>query len=424
MATESSEPRTADSDRVTFEVDRVRSAGGAFEVRGRWYGVRGRRFVRPTLTFVDRSGGAERRVLASLDQKPWAAEDGELWTVVFPLEAAPADAEQLELSVAPDINIALQADGGSVQAAAGAAPPRGSRASRARAAETASRRRFGGDRAQEMDRLRARVETAEAAHERERRRREAAERSLEEERTQALELRSELGRLRAELDLAAAARQELDAASAELETLRGQAKQTHRELQSTRGTAEDTDRQLQEARARANEYERALVSTRTEAKRNERRLHDARLRIGELEGQLEATTLSLRQEQAEAVRLRQELEDAEGAVRRLAQGRPTTPLRTWPAGSPAPGERDTMDGDATAPVRSPEAPETRGEPRLEPMSPRLRALNKLEHSTPPWADRPVNPSLRATDNWIIRILAVLVVVAALIAVVLVIRGLG
>jgi hypothetical protein len=56
------------------------------------------------------------------------------------------------------------------------------------------------------------------------------------------------------------------------------------------------------------------------------------------------------------------------------------------------------------------------------MSPRLRALNKLEGSTPPWADRPLNPSLQTPGNWIIRGLAVIVVVIVLVAVVVVINS--
>ncbi|MDQ6834991.1 MAG: hypothetical protein M3016_02280, partial [Actinomycetota bacterium] len=59
--------------------------------------------------------------------------------------------------------------------------------------------------------------------------------------------------------------------------------------------------------------------------------------------------------------------------------------------------------------------------RLEPMSPRLRALNKLETGAPASHDRPLNPSLRSSGNQLVRALAVVVVLAALVAVVLVIR---
>ena len=76
MASQTTEPTTAGPERIAFEVERLEQAdGGRVEVEGRWFGVRGRRFVRPTLTLL--VDGAEQRYLADLEQKPWAAEDGE-----------------------------------------------------------------------------------------------------------------------------------------------------------------------------------------------------------------------------------------------------------------------------------------------------------------------------------------------------------
>src|SRR5581483_286809 len=74
---------------------------------GRWYGVRGRRFVRPTLTA--RVGGEDHRSLAVLDHKPWSADDGELWLAAFPLERDGAELTSVELAVAPDIAVPLPA---------------------------------------------------------------------------------------------------------------------------------------------------------------------------------------------------------------------------------------------------------------------------------------------------------------------------
>src|SRR5947207_1733411 len=97
---------TVNPDRITFELERLKLEGKhQLVVRGRWFGVRGRRFMRPTLTLISRSDGRERRALADLEHKPWAAEDGELWIAAFRIPVALDEAAQLELSVAPDVAI-------------------------------------------------------------------------------------------------------------------------------------------------------------------------------------------------------------------------------------------------------------------------------------------------------------------------------
>ncbi len=85
------------------------SAEGRVEVAGRWFGVRGRRFVRPTLTFSHK--GAEVRALADLEHKPWAAEDGEVWMAAFSVDEGLDGAREIELSVAPDIIVELRTQG-------------------------------------------------------------------------------------------------------------------------------------------------------------------------------------------------------------------------------------------------------------------------------------------------------------------------
>jgi tetratricopeptide (TPR) repeat protein len=95
---------------VSFEVERFESRGGdQLVLSGRWFGLRGRRFVRPALTLGN--GDGAQRALADLEHKPWAADDGELWEAAFPIEHPVADPGRIELTVAPDITVALPPPG-------------------------------------------------------------------------------------------------------------------------------------------------------------------------------------------------------------------------------------------------------------------------------------------------------------------------
>jgi hypothetical protein len=91
---------------VAFEVERVGwPSPDRLEVVGRWFGVRGRRFIRPTLDIeVD---GESRRMLAVLDHKPWAVEDGVNWIAAFAWQGEPVDLTGSELTVGPDITVEL-----------------------------------------------------------------------------------------------------------------------------------------------------------------------------------------------------------------------------------------------------------------------------------------------------------------------------
>ena len=94
------------ADEVTFEVDRFGwTAADRLEVVGRWFGLRGHRFMRPALV-VD-AGDDRRRMLALLEHKPWAADDGETWTAAFTWEGEPVDIAAAELSVAPSVAVEL-----------------------------------------------------------------------------------------------------------------------------------------------------------------------------------------------------------------------------------------------------------------------------------------------------------------------------
>jgi hypothetical protein len=96
------------SGEVVFEVDRFEwTDDDRIEVTGRWYGLRGHRFVRPILTAEADDG--PRRMLALLEHKPWAADDGEPWIAAFPWEGEQVEMTSIELAVAPSLAIDLPA---------------------------------------------------------------------------------------------------------------------------------------------------------------------------------------------------------------------------------------------------------------------------------------------------------------------------
>jgi hypothetical protein len=96
-----------------FELDRFTAGDERLEVSGRWMGVRGRRFVRPSLTvFID---GHSTRALAELEHKPWAAEDGDEWVAAFPWHGRLDEIEEFELAVAPDLLVRLPPPDGTIR---------------------------------------------------------------------------------------------------------------------------------------------------------------------------------------------------------------------------------------------------------------------------------------------------------------------
>src|SRR3954452_2579603 len=89
-----------------FALEHFRWAGEErLEVTGRWFGVRGRRFVRPTITL--RAGGRRRRLIALLDHKPWPATENEPWTAAFAWRGAHEAITAARLEVAPDVILEL-----------------------------------------------------------------------------------------------------------------------------------------------------------------------------------------------------------------------------------------------------------------------------------------------------------------------------
>ena len=90
-----------------FELERIFAEDGTVRISGWWHGVRGRRFIRPSLSAI----GARPRVraLAELEHKPWSPEGGEPWVAEFVWEHSLHDVEAFELAVAPDLAVRIPA---------------------------------------------------------------------------------------------------------------------------------------------------------------------------------------------------------------------------------------------------------------------------------------------------------------------------
>src|SRR4051794_11475881 len=106
---------------ASFEVERLEWVGpDRLEVAGRWFGVRGLRFMRPTLDLE--VGEERRRLLAVLDHKPWETRDGEDWLAAFPWEGERVELTHAELAVTPAVVVELPIPGASGRAARVRAP--------------------------------------------------------------------------------------------------------------------------------------------------------------------------------------------------------------------------------------------------------------------------------------------------------------
>ena len=91
---------------AVLEIERFEwAASGQIELVGYWSGLRGRRFMRPTL--VLHGAGQRKRLLATLDHKPWNAEDGEQWIAAFAWEGDPVKCDSADLNVGSGIDVAL-----------------------------------------------------------------------------------------------------------------------------------------------------------------------------------------------------------------------------------------------------------------------------------------------------------------------------
>ena len=442
--------------------------------------MRGRRFVRPTLTLSQR--GAEVRALADLEHKPWAAEDGEVWMAVFSVDEGLEGAREIELSVAPDIAVELRRKGrklarpgDTLSAGAGArmsrfkdesvvaapADPEKDWADKPTAAPAPTSRRRP-DPSVELERLGARLASANAALEQERERRGALAKSLEEERTASRQLRTELGQARVELEVAATARAEANAVEAELDDTRQQLREAQREHQA----------QTQALTSRHDDATQALAADHAQLTEAHAALQDELRQQAEA---LERTREALAAERAETGRLHNRFTQlqkareqrggipASGATPRSAPGGAAPGAAEPPQAAEARVSRRATSR-AAAGEREPEREreqqrereqrerdqqrERRRERERNPTEtqqfdvlglgdqlpdqppPTRRAQRRAARQTPeppPWtppvADRlrPLNPSLRHRTWWIGRLVALIVLCGVIVAVYLVLH---
>jgi hypothetical protein len=99
----------------SFTVERFEPVGERLEVAGHWRGLRGRRFVRPVLWL--HSGDSRRRLVAVLDHKPWAADDGGVWIAAFVWDGGKIVADRAELEVGSEMVVELPLPGARKKAA-------------------------------------------------------------------------------------------------------------------------------------------------------------------------------------------------------------------------------------------------------------------------------------------------------------------
>ena len=443
------------------------SASGRVEVVGRWFGVRGRRFVRPALTLGRKDG--ELRALADLDHKPWAAEDGEVWRAAFSVDSKLDEAREIELTVAPDIVVPLRTKGrklaapGATLAAAQAARPSprgvgGTRSDSGPAAEAsdsgAGRANVGGARpgragaeqrrrpspSAELERLGARLAAANHALEQERERRAALAKTLEDERTAGRTLRTELGQARSELEIAAAARAEAAEAEAELEAARRELREAERRHEELVRRHEETTQALT---GRHDEATQALTRRHEDLARTHAALQQE---LEEHASALESTREALAEERAESGRLRNRLAQAQEARQQRGAPAPGPARAATPRPSAATDPEPRVSRGASSRAgterRAPEPAQTqrydiesitadRDAHAAPAAAPSRRETRRGGHAAadpgvwdPPTADRlrPINPSLRHRTHWFGRLLALLVLLGVIAAVWLVLHS--
>ncbi len=414
--------------------------------------MRGRRFVRPTLTLSRR--GAEVRALADLEHKPWAAEDGEVWMAVFSVDKGLDGAREIELSVAPDIAVELRRKGrklarpgDSLPVGTGARAPRfkndgivvapddpetDSPPAAEPPVEPASTPRRRPSSTAELERLGDRLAAADHALEQERERRGALAKTVEEERTTNRQLRTELGKARSELEVAATLRAEATAMEAELDDARRQLRETERrhetDTEALTRRHEDATQTLTRDHEQVTEAHTALQD-------------DLQQQAGDLESAREA----LAAERAETGRLRNRLaqlqENRQGAGAPAAAGAARAAETSEGSGASGAGEPRASRRSrsrAAAQRREPDPTETQrfdvldfhdqletGTAGRAGAVPSRQASRRTGHQapdtqawTPPVAERlrPVNPSLRHRTWWFGRLLVLLVLCGVIAAV--------
>ena len=270
-----------------FVVERFNVSDGRVEVAGHWRHVRGRRFVRPVLWL--QKGESRQRLMAVLDHKPWAADDGEPWLAAFKWEGGKLDVDRAELEVGRELIVELPLPGGRTPKPRPAKPRPPSELDRVREqllSATKERRTLqaaldaattGAD---ELARLRAELDGAREDVESSAKARRALEAALEEARAEA----AELTRLRAELD---GAREDAEQARADGERLvNDEYRQRERALQ----TAEEATARARKAEAAHGLANRQLTAAREANAKLEQRLAGANRERDELRTELASRT--------------------------------------------------------------------------------------------------------------------------------------
>ena len=325
---------------VTFEIERFEWAGdGRLELAGRWFGLRGHRFLRPTLDVaVD---GERRRMLADLEHKPWAADDGAEWVAAFTWRGDPAPFEEAELTVSPDLAVQLPPVGGAARS--GSAKPRAD----------SERRPAGPPRTAVLE-----AELASALADAQRMREQ-----LSADQTNVRGLDTQLRQARAELAVAQA---EAEAARAEADEARAAALEAREEASTAQARVERARSETEAARAEAQAAAPEAGRLRAELEEAQRDRDAALARVTSTERELAAATEA-------RDRARDERNAWMQRARAVAAGRPVT-ARTpeAPSGEGTPPPRPEAGApepstDAEPPAIEPPAiePPTSAEPPAE-----------------------------------------------------------
>ena len=230
--------RGSDDARIEFALDSFDLADGRLVVAGRWYGVTGRRFVRPVLE-VD----GKRRVIAVLDHKPWPAIEGAEWLAAFPHDG-PAGPSRLQ--VAPDIAVELPPAGPE----AGDGRPR-----LARIARVVEKPKPKPEAKAKPERAPARRESAE---------REPIDAELEAMRKEKDDARAETERLRSELDQT---KREVERLSEELRHAHTDTDRLRTEVSHARAELNTVKAGQDQTQAKAQSVEADAARLRTDAQR-------------------------------------------------------------------------------------------------------------------------------------------------------------
>ena len=386
---------TVAPEQTGFELDRFQwSEDGRLEVEGRWFGVRGRRFVRPVLTV--QVGGARRRLLAVLEHKPWMAVEGTVWVAAFPWEGSHEDVGDAELEVGA-LTVDLPPPGGPEQpskrhkvestprmstAAAPAKPPRVVTPPEPTGDPVL---RAAGESRQQLERdlaaARADLGRVRARHEEELRAARTEARAATE-RLQALETKAGESSQRADV-------------------LEDEARRLREELQKVR---ESQGEQLTRMGASEAEARAALARVRERAEEvggEAQRLRSAAAEADRLQDERDGTVQALEE-------LREKHEEALAEIAKLRQAarRSAAEAERLRAASRRPGARiaaEAAEGEhppeapRRVPAPSKPGPAVRRIPREKPAPPRDEAAPEPPHAdaapTPPQADSAPEPEV-------------------------------